>query len=117
MNAHARTICGAIGIAGATARIYAPALAARAEEGFAVIVIGVDTLAETGPARLLTNVADPLTGRQALVGQQLAELMGIRAGDEIAVVGRASTDRSPTISSRSRRSSRHLSTWSIARAS
>ena len=74
-------------VAGATARVYAPALAARAEEGFAVIVIGVDTRAETGPARLLTNVADPLTDRQALVGQQLAELMGIRAGDEIAVVG------------------------------
>ena len=74
-------------VAGATARIYAPALAARAEEGFAVIVIGVDTRAESGPARLLTNIADPLTDRQALVGQQLAELMGIRSGDEIAVVG------------------------------
>jgi ABC-type lipoprotein release transport system permease subunit len=74
-------------ITGATARVYAPALAARSEEGFAVIVIGVDTRAETGPARLLTTVGDPLAERQALVGQQLAELMGIRAGDEIAVVG------------------------------
>ena len=74
-------------IAGATARVYAPALAARAEEGFAVIVIGVDSRAEKGPARLLTNVVEPLTEGQAFIGQQLAELMGVSAGDEIAVVG------------------------------
>ena len=74
-------------IAGATARVYAPALAARAEEGFAVIVIGVDSRAEMGPARLLTNVAEPPTAGQAFIGQQLAELMGVSVGDEIAVVG------------------------------
>ena len=74
-------------VVGATARVYAPALAARAEEGFAVIVIGVDSRAESGPARLLSNVMEPLSDRQALVGRQLAELMGIKAGDEIAVVG------------------------------
>jgi putative ABC transport system permease protein len=71
----------------ATARVYAPALAAKGEEGFAVMVVGVDTRAETGPARLLTNVSGPISGRQALMGRQLAELMGVRAGDEIAVVG------------------------------
>lgn len=75
------------GVEGATARLYAPALAARAEEGFAVIVIGVDTRAESGPARLLSDVGEPLSGRQALIGRQLADLIGVRAGDEIAVVG------------------------------
>lgn len=74
-------------VAAATARVYAPALAARAEEGFAVIVIGVDTREESGPARLLSDVREPLTGRQALVGRHLGELMGLRAGDEVAVVG------------------------------
>jgi ABC-type lipoprotein release transport system permease subunit len=74
-------------VAGATARLYAPALAARAEEGFAVIVMGLDTRAESGPARLLSDVDGPLAERQALVGEQLAEVMGVRAGDEIAVVG------------------------------
>lgn len=74
------------GVAGATARVYAPALAARAEEGFAVIVMGVDTPGESGPARLLGG-AGPLRPRHALVGKHLADLMGLRAGDEIAIVG------------------------------
>jgi len=74
-------------IAGATARIYAPALAARAEEGFAVIVVGVDTRAESGPARLLNDVTEPLRGREAFIGGHLADQMGVHAGDEIAVVG------------------------------
>ena len=74
-------------VAGATARIYAPALAARAEEGFAVIVIGVESRAEIGPARLLPGVVRPLAAGQALIGHQLAEQMGIGAGDEVAIVG------------------------------
>lgn len=71
----------------ATARVYAPALAAREEEGFAVVVMGIDTKAESGPARLLTEVAGPLREREALIGRQLAELMSIRVGDQVAVVG------------------------------
>jgi ABC-type lipoprotein release transport system permease subunit len=74
-------------VAGATARIYAPALAARGEEGFAVMVVGVDTRAESGPARLLGDATDPLRGREAFVGTHLADQMGVRVGDEIAVVG------------------------------
>ena len=74
-------------VAGATARVYAPALAARGEEGFAVIVMGIDSGAESGPARLLTDVADPLREREAFIGRQLAELMGVSAGDEVAIVG------------------------------
>ena len=71
----------------ATARVYAPALAALGEEGFAVIVVGIDSRAESGPARLLTSVAEPLREREAFIGRQLAELMNVRAGDEVAVVG------------------------------
>jgi putative ABC transport system permease protein len=74
-------------VASATARIYAPALAARGEEGFAVIVIGIARDAESGPSRLLTDVVEPLGDREALIGRQLAELMNVRAGDEVAVVG------------------------------
>lgn len=74
-------------VASATARVYAPALAARGEEGFAVIVMGIDSRAESGPARLLTDVVEPLREREAFIGRQLAELMNVRAGDEVAVVG------------------------------
>ncbi len=74
-------------VASATARVYAPALAARGEEGFAVIVIGIDSHAESGPARLLTDVVEPLREREAFIGRQLAELMNVRVGDEVAVVG------------------------------
>lgn len=74
-------------VTGATARIYAPALAARSEEGFAVVVIGLDSRAEIGSARLLPGGVEPLAAGQAFIGRQLAELMGVRAGDEIAVIG------------------------------
>jgi putative ABC transport system permease protein len=74
-------------VAAATARLYAPALAAREEEGFAVVVMGIDSGAESGPARLLTEVIEPLREREALIGRQLAELMNVRVGDEVAVVG------------------------------
>ena len=71
----------------ATSRIYAPALAARGEEGFAVLVVGLDPAAESGPLGLLAGAPEPPRGRRALMGRPLAELMGVRAGDEIAVVG------------------------------
>jgi ABC-type lipoprotein release transport system permease subunit len=74
-------------VASATARIYAPALAAKEEEGFAVIVVGADTRAESGPARMFDETREPLGERQAFIGRQLAEQMGVRAGDEVAVVG------------------------------
>jgi ABC-type lipoprotein release transport system permease subunit len=74
-------------VASATARVYAPALAAREEEGFAVVVMGIDSRAESGAARLLTDVVEPLREREALIGRQLAELMNVRLGDEVAIVG------------------------------
>ncbi len=74
-------------VEGATARVYAPALAARGEEGFAVLVIGLDPAGESGPMGLLAGASEPPRGRRALLGRPLAELMGVSAGDEIAIVG------------------------------
>jgi ABC-type lipoprotein release transport system permease subunit len=75
-------------IAGASPRIYAPALAAVGEEGFAVVVMGVDAAAESGPSRLLAKVdTSPLGGSHVFMGRQLAEQMGVRPGAEIAIVG------------------------------
>ena len=74
-------------VASAAARVYAPALAAKEEEAFAVVVVGIDVAAESGPARLLGDASVDLTGRRAVVGRMLGELMGLREGDEIALVG------------------------------
>ncbi len=72
---------------GASARIYAPVLAAIKEEGFAVLVIGVDDVAESGPARLLSGLNRRLGERQVLMGRPLAVVMNVRPGDAIALVG------------------------------
>ncbi len=74
-------------VASATARIYAPALAALAEEGFAVVVLGVDWEAEAQPNRLLSGAMAPRGPGRALMGRALAEMMGVKEGDEIALVG------------------------------
>ena len=76
-------------IAGVSARVYAPALAARAEEGFAVLVVGLDVRAESAPHRLLDGATQRLGGRQILMGRQLAEQMGVHKRDRIALVGQA----------------------------
>lgn len=74
-------------VAGASARIYAPALAALAEEGFAVVVLGVEWQLEARPTGLLAGAKPPRDGRHVLFGRALAETMGVREGDEIALVG------------------------------
>jgi ABC-type lipoprotein release transport system permease subunit len=74
-------------VASATARIYAPALAALAEEGFAVVVLGVDWLAEAQGNRLLSGASTPRGPGRGLMGKPLAEMMGVKEGDEIALVG------------------------------
>ena len=71
------------------ARIYAPALAALGEEGFAVIVIGVDLNVETRPQRLLASAPTRLGPHEVLMGEQLARQMGVKAGDVVALVGQA----------------------------
>jgi ABC-type lipoprotein release transport system permease subunit len=74
-------------VAGVDARVYAPALAALGEEGFAVVVIGVDVAEASRPLRLLDGVTTRIGGRRVLMGRLLAEQMGVRQGAEIALVG------------------------------
>jgi len=74
-------------VASASARVYAPALAALDEEGFAVVVIGIETEKESGAGRLLPPMAEPLGRGQVLMGRPLAELMGTSVGDALAIVG------------------------------
>ena len=81
-------------VAGVDGRVYAPALAALGEEGFAVVVIGVDFAEATKPSRLLQGVTASPGARQVLMGHLLAAQMGVTAGDRIAIVGQA-VDGSP----------------------
>lgn len=74
-------------VTGATARVYAPALAALGEEGFAVLVVGLDPAAEARPMGLLAGAPEPPAGKRVLMGRPLAELMGVRVGDRLAIVG------------------------------
>lgn len=74
-------------VADVAPRVYAPALAARGEEGFAVLVVGVDIAAERGPMRLLEGLAVPLAKGQVAVGRLLASQMALREGDTLAIVG------------------------------
>jgi putative ABC transport system permease protein len=74
-------------VAGVDARVYAPALAALGEEGFAVVVLGVDMAEATRRARLLDGVTTPIGGRRVLMGRLLAAQMGVHEGAEIALVG------------------------------
>ncbi len=75
------------GVASASARVYAPALAAVGEEGFAVLVLGIEPGPESRPTGLLAGVTAPPAGKRALVGKALAESMGVSPGDVIAIVG------------------------------
>lgn len=74
-------------VVGATARVYAPALAALGEEGFGVVVVGLDPAAEARPMGLLAGALEPPRGRRILMGRPLAEMMGAKVGDRLAIVG------------------------------
>jgi ABC-type lipoprotein release transport system permease subunit len=74
-------------VASASARVYAPALAARGEEGFAVLVVGLEPRAESRPMGLLAAAKEKPSGRHVLMGRPLAQLMGVREGDAVALVG------------------------------
>lgn len=75
-------------VANASARIYAPVLAAITREGFMSMVVGIDPAAETHDAGLLPPGArEKLGGESALVGRSFARRHEIRPGDELAVVG------------------------------
>ena len=74
-------------VAAASGRIYAPILVALGDEGFAAFVIGLDPDVEAHPMGLLASAPVHPSGRGVLVGKKLAEVMGVRVGDELALVG------------------------------
>jgi ABC-type lipoprotein release transport system permease subunit len=76
-------------VRGASARVYAPALAALGEEGFAVVVVGLDPASEAHRMGLLAGAARRPSGKRVLVGRGLAENLGVDAGDILALVGQA----------------------------
>ena len=73
----------------AAPRLYAPVLAALAEDGFMGVVVGADPAAEAGVGGLLGSaaLADMLGDGRVLVGRGLARQQGIEVGMELAVVG------------------------------
>lgn len=79
------------GVGSATARVYAPALAALGMEGQGVLLIGLAPDAEAHRAGLLEGVPAGLrpSGKRVLLGRTLAEKMGATAGSTIALVGTA----------------------------
>ena len=74
-------------VAAASARVYAPVLVALGEEGFAAVVVGIEPEVEARPMGLLEASATRPAGRGVLIGRKLATVMGVRVGDEIALVG------------------------------
>jgi putative ABC transport system permease protein len=71
-------------------RIFAPVLAAKTEEGFMGVVVGLDFVAESRPGGLLENASIPASPGEhpkALVGAFLAERQHLKPGDELALIG------------------------------
>ena len=75
------------GVASAEMRVYAPALAAKGETGFVVVVLGVNVEAESRPQRMLGGVTSRLAEHHVLLGRQLATELRAKAGDVLAIVG------------------------------
>lgn len=76
-------------VVSATARTYAPVLAAVGEEGFAAVVIGLEPARETGDMGLLAAARTRPAGHRIAIGRRLAGAMGVHAGDQLALVGQA----------------------------
>lgn len=76
------------GVESAHARIYAPSLAAVGEEGFVVMVVGVEPAGELRAHGLLSGARGVApAGKRVLVGRPLAEAMGLAPGTTLALVG------------------------------
>ena len=94
----------------ATARVYAPALAALGEEGFAVMVLGVDIAEEAEADAAAGGVTAPSRRAAGVHGQAARRADGRQARRPRSRSSvRASTARWPTISSPCPRSSRRRS--------
>lgn len=79
------------GVAQATARVYAPTLVARGEEGQAGMVVGLDLEAERRSGLLENLPLERLPeAKEVLLGYLFADALGAKVGDELALVGQAS---------------------------
>ncbi|MDP1824078.1 MAG: FtsX-like permease family protein [Archangium sp.] len=79
------------GVEQAAARVYAPTLVARSVDGQAALVVGVDFATERQRGILDGIPLPPLPEKGGvLVGRLLADGLGAKAGDELALVGQAS---------------------------
>jgi ABC-type lipoprotein release transport system permease subunit len=76
-------------VAHASARIYAPAMAALTEDGFMGVVVGVDPETECHEAGLLPvdGMGELLGEHRVLVGAGFAKKHDIEPGMEIAIIG------------------------------
>lgn len=78
------------GVTHASARIYAPALAARDTDGHAAMVVGLDVDSESEDGLLEGVPADARPSEhRVLVGSTLARQLALSVGDELVVVGQA----------------------------
>lgn len=73
----------------ASARVFAPALAALAKDGFMSMVVGVQPDAESHPSGLLSgmHLTGQLGDHRVLVGSGFARKHDIASGMEIAIIG------------------------------
>ena len=79
------------GVANVKARIYAPSLVARGDDGEAAIVVGVDFAAEQARGMLDgLSLGKPPGRYEVVLGALAAESLGARPGDQLALVGQAS---------------------------
>ncbi len=76
-------------VVAASARTYGPVLVAVGEEGFAAVVIGLEPDRESGRMGLLASAHARPAGHAIQIGRRLAASMGVRVGDEVALVGQA----------------------------
>ena len=79
------------GVIRASGRIYAPALAAKGQDGHMVVVLGLESKREAEDNGLLAHVPAELLPKQqdVLVGSGLARKEGLEVGDELAIIGQA----------------------------
>ncbi len=78
------------GVRAVSPRVYGPTLVAKGVDGLAAVVVGVDVVAERTHG-LLDGVALARLPEknEVLVGELLAQRLGAKAGDELALVGQA----------------------------
>lgn len=81
-------------VAAATPRLETTVLASRADRSRGIVAVGVDAVREAAVTDLFKAVVDgrPLEAadeRGVLLGEALAEALGLRAGDDLVLVGQA----------------------------